>query len=162
MSDHATPGSPLQDMPIFDAEIMRRVNERLVHSIPKTLGNPFIDTNVPIGHDHRDTLLPMHTWGEGRTNGDRILMATNTALYEVYITDRRYTDDHANGVLVEHVRCGNPDDAKLAAILRNGFGEKDMKYLDFGVHSRASYVQPIDDDACCVDGYVESESEDSE
>lgn len=97
--------------------------------------------------------LPSWTVGLASQGANMAIPAANgsLSLFEVYITDRRYTDEHHNGVLVEHVRAANVDDARLKSILRNGFGESDIKFLDFGIQRRVDFVQPIDDDAESAD-----------
>jgi hypothetical protein len=93
--------------------------------------------------------LPVQDFGQEKNR-----MPTPTlSLYEVYITDRRFPDEAEGGILVEHVRATDIGDAKLKAILRVGYNETEIKFLNFGVSQRIDGVQPIDDDATTVKAY---------
>jgi hypothetical protein len=75
------------------------------------------------------------------------MAAPTLSLYEVYVTDRRYTDDHHLGLAAELVRATSVEDAKVKVILRRDYAEQDLQYLDFSVQRHIDSVQPIDDDA---------------
>ncbi len=101
------------------------------------------------GADYIDGQNASQFYAQGET--PMAILTGVLSLYEVYIVDRRFTDAAPGGVVVDHARATSAEEAKLKVILRNGYAEHELKFLDLGVHRRTDFVQPIDDDAVGAD-----------
>lgn len=64
------------------------------------------------------------------TNEGASMPATTMNLYEVLIIDSRLDDDDADVLKTYYVRSTSSEDAKLRALLRSQYDERDIKYLD--------------------------------
>jgi hypothetical protein len=69
-------------------------------------------------------------------------MADATRLYDVLIIDSRVENDDG-AVCRSYVRSDDADDARLRAILRHGYAEHEIKYLDVMVNLAAATVKDV-------------------